>query len=211
MFLHNAFHDEKPKITQGRFYYEAPNLGRCEVVESAEKATSWSHLSEAVIWNGKETLWIDGRRGNCDRFPAAKMQALLGQPESTKESGWSQFFAWFGQCARVLQGPQHFLPLVVGVRAAEVRERFEVTIVSSGKEILLKAVPKQPADKATYREMEVLLNAETYMTHATKEVFLNGRDRTVRVFDDEKINQRPSDRDQLLAPNLLGLHVTEWP
>ena len=57
-----VFGNGQPTITQGRFYYEAPNLGRYEIRKTAKGATNdWSNIAEAIIWTGKETLWIDGR------------------------------------------------------------------------------------------------------------------------------------------------------
>ena len=73
----------------------------------------------------------------------------------------------------------------------------------------MKAVPKQQADKACFREIDVILSAKTYMTVATQVVSPNGRDRMVHQLSDTKVNQRPSDRDQLLAPDLSGLQVTD--
>jgi hypothetical protein len=53
----------------------------------------------------------------------------------------------------------------------------------------------------------VILNARTYISVATQEVSPSGRDRMVIELNDPKINQRPSDRDRLLAPDLSGLDV----
>jgi hypothetical protein len=60
-----------------------------------------------------------------------------------------------------------------------------------------------------YCEIDVILNAKTYMTYATREILPNGIDRTVRVFSDQKVNERPTDRDQLIDPDLSGLRVIE--
>ena len=53
----------------------------------------------------------------------------------------------------------------------------------------------------------MILNAKTCMTVATQTFSPGGRDRMVVELSDPKINQRPSDRDQLLAPDLSGLYV----
>ncbi|MGD0897391.1 MAG: hypothetical protein ABR915_06110 [Thermoguttaceae bacterium] len=208
----SVFGGDRATITQGRFYYEAPNLGRYEIRETAKGATrDWSGLSEAVIWTGKETLCIDGRARHCTRFPAAAMHPPLTQAGSKDEDWLSRVLSGLlCQVVRRLQGPQQALPLVLGIRAAEVRERFEVTVERSGEEIVLKAVPKQPLDKAAYREIDVILNAKTHMTCATQMILPSGRERTVHVFDDQMVNQRPSDRDRLLNPDLFGLRMTDY-
>jgi hypothetical protein len=211
VFRYDVFGGEQPTITQGRFYYEASHVGRYEMGENAKGAVSGrSYPPETIVWKGKETLWIEGSTRTCKRFSAERLQSVLSQTESTSEGGrWSFFTGFLRQLARRLQGSEQFLPLVVEIRAGEVRERFDVTIERRGGEIVLKAVPKQPMDKAQYREIDVILNAKTYLTYATQTVSPNGKDRTVCVLDDQKVNNRPSDRDQLIDPDLSAYRVTE--
>jgi hypothetical protein len=54
----------------------------------------------------------------------------------------------------------------------------------------------------------VILNTNTYLTSAIQVTTPNGIDRTVFVLHDQKVNQRPADRDQLINPDLSGLRVT---
>ena len=57
-----VFGNGQPEVSYGRFYYEAPNQGRYEIWTGPEgKTNDWSTTSVAFIWNGKETLQIDGR------------------------------------------------------------------------------------------------------------------------------------------------------
>lgn len=214
VFSYDAvFDDGHPTITQGRFYYEAPNLGRYEIRkrESSQAATNnWSNILEAIIWTGKDTLWIDGNRLRCQKFSTEKLRSLLNQPESKNEGWFFGIFANLGrQIALGLQGPQGSCLLLVGIRAAEIRERFDVTIEKSGEDIQLKAVPKRQADKTCFCEIDVILNAKTYMTVATQVVSPRGDQRVVHQLSDPKVNQRPSDRDQLMAPDLSGLRVID--
>ena len=200
-------HDHQPTITQGRFYYEAPNTGRYEIRKNARGATNdWSSVSEAVIWTGKEVLLIDGHQRSCRKFSTTKLQSFLTRPETNSLDWWSIFGRAF---ARRFQEPKQFLPLLIGIPAGEVRERFYVTIKESGEDIYLRALPKRSADASCYSRIDVILNAKTCMTVATQEVLPNRRDRTVYQLTDPKVNQRPGDRDQLLAPDLSGLHVSE--
>ena len=114
-----VFADGQPTITLGRFYYEAPNLGRYEIRKNAKGATNdWSSVSEAIIWTGKETLWIEGDTRRCRKFSTAELQLLLSQPEYKKSYWFSGFF-------RGLLGAEEMLPLIIGIHATEVRERFE--------------------------------------------------------------------------------------
>ena len=68
-YYDRVFGGDQPKITHGRFYYEAPNLGRYEIRETTKDTTNdWSSLSEAVIWTGNETLCIDGSTRRCTTY-----------------------------------------------------------------------------------------------------------------------------------------------
>jgi hypothetical protein len=98
--------------------------------------------------------------------------------------------------------------LVVDLRAAEVRERFQWTLqVQNAERVLLKAVPKRPTDQAVFAEIDVILDTKTYLTIAIRLTSLHGKDSTVYAFGPPKINERPSDRDRLLEPELSGLRV----
>ena len=91
--------DHQPTITQGRFYYEAPNLGRYEIRKTAKGATNdWSSISEAIIWTGKETLWIEGDTHLCRQCSTAKLQSMLSEPEEN-DFGWWPVFACL--CAEI--------------------------------------------------------------------------------------------------------------
>jgi outer membrane lipoprotein-sorting protein len=198
VFSYSEFGQE---ISQGRFYYEAPNIGRYEIRKGGNgKVNDWSALREVLIWNAKETLWIDGSTRKCRRFSSKE---LLGQRDTSETFLGAIFAAIFRQ----LQRPQEGLPLVIDIRAAEVRERFDVTIERSDEAIWLKAIPKRTADKMLYREIGIILNAKTYLTSAIQLVDSSFKCRTVFEFTEPKVNQRPSDRDQLIAPDLSELEA----
>ena len=55
----------------------------------------------------------------------------------------------------------------------------------------------------------MILSTKTYMAVAMQVVSPNGRERLVHQLSDPKVNQRPRDRDQLVAPDLSRLHITE--
>jgi TIGR03009 family protein len=198
------FHGEYPTISRGRFYYEAPNVGRCEIRKGGNgKANDWSALPDVLIWTGKETLWIDGRKKQCQRFPSAQFRTLREMTEGKPPSFFEEVFSRIVRMER----PQTLLPLAIDVRAADVRERFDVTIERNEDEIWLKAVPKQSADRTDYREIDVILNGKTWLTSAMRTISANGKDRVVFQFEDQKVNQRPIDRDELISPDLSGLTI----
>ena len=143
-----VFGDGQPTITQGPFYYEAPNLGRYEIRENAKGAANdWSSVSEAIIWTGKETLWIEGDMRRCRKLSTAELQSMSSELEE-KDFGWWPVFA--RAFVRRFQGPNQLLPFLIGIPASEVRERFNVTIEESGEEIRLGALPKRSAEAGCY-------------------------------------------------------------
>jgi hypothetical protein len=206
---------DRTTTMQGRFYYEAPNKGRYEIRRGdPAKPNDWSEVSEVTIWTGDEVLWIDGNQRTCRRLSLAQLPKLDELPIAA--GGGSTSSGLFGFAARMISfvyrrmlAPKDFLPLTIDILAAEVRERFSVTIARvDGVEIELRALPKRSPDTADYCEIDVILNAKTYMTYAVQTILPGGRERLVCVLNDQKVNHRPADRDQLLNPDLSGLRVT---
>ena len=72
---------------------------------------------------------------------------------------------------------------------------------------MLKAIPKTSSGRARYREIDVILNRKTSMTHAIQLVMPDSQERIVFILDEQMVNQRPSDRDRLLNPDLSGFRV----
>jgi len=106
-----------------------------------------------------------------------------------------------------MQSPQRCFPLLVDIRAADVEKRFDVTLVPHDGDVWLKALPKQRRDQRLYREVDVILDAKTHLTSAIRLIPAGGNAYTVVQLTETKVNQRPSDRDQLLNPDLSGLQV----
>ncbi len=219
-YVHVFGQDDRAITARGRFYYEAPNMGYCEIREgNAGKPND----SSRIVWKGGETLWIDEDARTCLKFSVAKLEELAKPPTAPATAGEtpSGSFAFLRRICEPLSralhdsfaamhNPRDLLPLVIDIHSAEVRERYSLTLDRSGKEILLKAVPKTSSGRADYREIDVILHPKTYMTYAIQ-VFLPGdQPRVVFVLEDQKVNQRPSDRDQLLHPDLFGLRMVDW-
>jgi TIGR03009 family protein len=208
IFRYDVFSGDRPQVTRGRLYYEAPHVGRYEVWANERKPTAndWPNISEAIIWGEKETLWIDGRTRTCRKISVAKVQSYMETLESYGEAWW---YSLFRQSALRALGPQQWFPLVIGIRASEIQERFNVAMKNTAGQLTLKAVPKQRLEKAEYREIDVILDSKTYLTYAVRVVSADGKDCTDFVFNGQRINEFPSDRNQLINPNLLGLRLID--
>ena len=198
-------------VQQGRFYYEAPNMGYFKI-----EGNGHADSGEFIVWKGEETLAIRPDMRRCERC----FVAIIDKDLSIVKQRWSPDAGrpgWLGRLGEMLaasviplRGPQEFLPLTVGIRASEVRERFDVTIRHSGEQILLSAVPKRFPENDLYRGIDVILNSKTYLTYAVRRHFPDGA-WVVWVLDDQKINQWPKDRDKLMNPDLSGFAVSDVP
>jgi outer membrane lipoprotein-sorting protein len=193
--------DNLTDFSWGRFYYEAPNIARCEY----RSHTTPPGRLEILIWNGKETLQFDERNLAYDRFSLAWFKKLRDDGSQGKGA-----FGWFSRFYFPLESPQQCLPLLIDSHAVNVRERFDVTIERGGAEILLKAIPKREIDKACYREIGVIVDAKTYLTSAIQIIDPNGEGRRVFQLMNQKVNQRPNDRDQLIEPDLSKFKVIDF-
>jgi outer membrane lipoprotein-sorting protein len=216
-YAHVFGQGDRAIIARGRFYYEAPNMGCWEI---SEEGRGKPNDSSRVVWKGDKTLWINEETRTCLTFSVAKLGELAKPPTASATTGDapSGSFAFFshicGELSRALhyrrealRDPREALPLVIDIHSAEVREWYSLTLDHSGEETLLKAVPKPSLGHGDYREIDVILNAKTYMTDAIQIVLPDSQQRVVFILDDQKVNQRPSDRDRLLNPDLSGFRV----
>ena len=138
---YDAFTGERPNISQGRIYYEQPNIARYEIREGGNgKVNDWLALPEVWLWNGKETLWIDGRTRECRRYDWVDLQAMQGNAGRKSLLFFAPFLA---PIIVRLQRPQEAWPLLIDIRAADMRQQFDVTVEGrNNKEILLRALPE---------------------------------------------------------------------
>jgi len=192
--------NKEPLPEEGRFYYEAPQVGCLQI--KSDKRAAWKGLSEMIVWHEKDTLMFDGERRNCTKFVLPDSTTRDWQP---MDGFWPGFAAFL----RALQNPMSALPLTIDIHSAEIRERYVLTFQDQGDRYLIRAIPKKASAGASYCKIEVLVDSKTYLTAAIESISPNGKDRMVWMLADVKINERPTDRDQLLSPDLHGLVVRE--
>ena len=134
---------DQPTVRQGRFYYESPNLGRYEIRKShSGNVNDWFALSEVLVWNDGVLLYIDPERRTCTKLPLKRPK----EAESPFGPFWASLFL-------PLRSPGDFVPLVVDINAAKLRERFDIAITEQvAEQVFLKAVPKhKPNDPPSPR------------------------------------------------------------
>ena len=199
---------DEPAIEHGRFYYESPGVGRFQIGRTGdEKADDWKALSQVIVWTGTDTLTIDPKTLACVQYSKSAMQAAIDADEKNgekAEGGWlGQLLSGIGrEIMNHYVSPQRSLPLVVDIRGDDLRARFDIAIDERNGQQYVSAIPKKKVERACFSKIEVLLDAKTHLTAAIQVSSFNNRDRVVYELSDVKINERPSDRDQLIHPDV---------
>jgi hypothetical protein len=190
----------EPRIEFGRLYVESPNVarldsGKAPILESND----WAAIDHSVVWNEAESLRIDPKEHQYVKAPIATI-------DETWNRSCDGFFANLGRafCLASLPPPrlQRLYPLLVDVRADEVRKQFDLSLERQGDDILVDALPKkgsQPA--ALHSRIRVLLDSKSFQTKGVQCIDDSQHYFSVVLYD-AKINEKPSDRDQLLKPDL---------
>jgi hypothetical protein len=206
VFRYDIFGGEQPKVTHGRLYYEAPGLGRYEISEDSSWASGdWERASEAIVWKNDETLLIQGGTKTCIRFSKEKLQSLPSG--DGKQAGLLEKFGRY--FALRFSSPRNTFPLLVDVRAADVRKQFDLAFERKGEEIRVKATPNKHSEQAEYSEIGIILDSKTFLPQAIRYCRSDSKDRTVYVLYDQSVNHRPDNRDEILAPDLSQLKVVD--
>jgi hypothetical protein len=199
----------KPKIEYGRFYYEYPTVGRIDIGKTpVTEANNWPALQYSYLWNGKESLRIDPKKCVCEKVPIEKIQEYLENPPQG-------FLARMGYDIGLALSPplrpQMLWPLMIDVRAEDIRKDFDVSFSRQNNELLITAIPKKntPVQKS-YSRIRVLLDSTTFRTIGVQYVYLGDKEVNSVALYEQKINEQPSDRDQLIEPDLSGFRVEEF-
>ena len=126
-----------PTVRHGSPLYEAPNSGQLQF--QSEHGSGWQGMSEAIVWNGEETLVIDGQGWACQKISWKNWKSGKGD----SDDALGLLAAFFRGLERPLM---NYLPLAVDIHAAENRDRFALSLEDHGEQILIKAVPKKQVD-----------------------------------------------------------------
>ena len=200
-----VFSATKPEMEYGRIYYESPTI--CKI-ESGKKpivaASEWSADECTIIWNGAEAIRIDLKERTYVRAPTKKIREFWDQPH---EGFFAKIGLGFALAMLPPPRPQTLLPLLVDVRAEEIRKEFDVSFERQGDDILITALPKTDSlQKIFHAKIRVLLDSKTFRTKAVQ--YINdSRNYSSVVLYEQKYNEEPSDRDPLAVPDLSGFQV----
>lgn len=92
----------------------------------------------------------------------------------------------------------------MSVNAEVLQSRYNLTCRQHEQGILLTAVPKDEPETWRVHGIALILDRDSFGVLAHQLVDSWGKE-TVHIFEDTVLNVTPSDRNQLLAPNLQGL------
>lgn len=184
------------KISQGQFYYEAPDKGRIDlevpkgikegeqIVRNGKKYTIKKDNGECWVCDGTQVLVIDKARKEFQRLPIPK------------ES----------RGTNIVDGP---FPFLFGISMEKIQIRYNVTLyrkeqggqhdLQAGR-IHLKVKPLWQQDAANWQEAEVMLNAN-YLPTAIRLIHPGGNSETVYVFLDVVRNPKKSIISSLWGEN----------
>jgi TIGR03009 family protein len=101
-----------------------------------------------------------------------------------------------------LSGQDNFLPFLQGMKAQDVKARYDLTLIKEDKNYTyLKILPRLPEDKADFREARLVLWSQNYLPRELRFLDVNGNE---NIWDIPKIqaNDPQVTRNTFTAPKL---------
>ena len=178
--------------SRGRFRFQSPDRGCYELFRLDENATLTSHRKgprgeaytvsteppATYFWADKKLILI---------HPDAQSYQEFEIPEELDSE-----IRTVGSWDRVwtsLADPQRLLPGVVDVHSGDFLDDFSWSLLNRTDErITLKGIPRSDAELYELAELQVILDARTFRTVATRTVARSGGREMVHVFDDADYN-----------------------
>lgn len=196
---------EVEKISEGQFYYEAPDKGRIDLVGiEPEKKSKSQRVNEKTgqayrIEKDQQTRWICSGKEIMNINDEEKTIEVFPLPPEL-------------QGKNIIHGP---LPFLFGMKAEEAKKRFELSFVdqddpnkNNEKVVWIKAVPRQMVDKDNFQEATIKLDRERFLPLAVRLVDPSGNLETVYIFSakDLHVNKQslvpPIFRDKPFQPRI---------
>lgn len=202
----STFPTAKPDRMYGRFYYEDPNTARLDFSKKSNfKTNEWSAIEDCIIWKGTEAQRISTKSHAYFQMPIDKIQEAQEQPIQ----GFWGFYAKLWTAMLPPPRPQSQFPFLVDVRTEDIRKQYDISFERNdnviGGDILLTAIPKKSARSPfSDSKIRVIFDSWSYRIKGIQYISSHG---TLSVVPyDQKFNEKPGDRDQLIEPDLSGFH-----
>ena len=179
------------KVSNGKFWFGAPDKGRIDVFPIKIKAAMIAARNKPgakvqLKPNGKPfgLKSDDGERWLCDGIKIydindeEKTARIVHLPPDLR-----------GQ--NIMNSP---LPFLFGLPPEKAVERFHMELIQDYRPayqvVLLKATPKQRQDRDNWKEAQIFLNTKSYLPDAVKLLGPAGTKRTVYTFQDMAVNKK---------------------
>lgn len=189
----------------GEFIYSAPRLGYYRTVPTIRPESTSNRLGihgtpfvqqpgEAIqhYWTDRELVQIESQR---------KAYFVYPLPATGRDGLGS---GSFDNLWRRLMAPQNALPFVVGLSEKELRSEYEWRLVSESTDsIILDGAPVSGPDQAHLSQVQIIIDAKTWRTRATRIVDVGRTHETIHEFFDQSVSRNPRDLGDW-QPDLTG-------
>lgn len=180
---------------RGRLYFEAPHMGLLELqpatIASGERSTRnrkdgqpYELVADEPItyhWSRKQLTKVNPTRTEYERF--AIPEAFLEEKTVRTVSSFDVIWTMYGS-------PRRALPGLIETDLESLSNRFDWSIVSrNDQQILLSGRTVEAEERRHFSALQVVLDARTYLTKATKTIDSTGTRETVCIFEDVRANE----------------------
>lgn len=202
---------------QGKLHFEAPHRGvyTVEPVRSATPLQSSrsdesgrryqlvSPKAESLYWEQGHFARIDTLRGEYEVFVVPETFQSTAPVHNV--DSWDVLWTTLGS-------PRRHLPGLVETDLQELQKRFDWQLLSyDGEQIVLTGRTLTEGEKRHYSALHVVLDAQTYLTRATKLIDSTGTRELLHTFEDHKVDAPQRSNEPGWAPDLNRLRLLTAP
>lgn len=187
------------KHNTGKFYYEAPNKGRIDLIPAQPKVDPKTRQVEPEArrhWENGQKVQFKGEAGPAERWYCDGQ--LVTQVDVQQKQATRMLLPKQMQGENIIDGP---LPFLFGMPAQKAIQRYDLELKNlnpSKNQATIRAIPRWPTDAANYQLAEIILDTKEFLPTAVRLIDPAGTKETVFVFGEMKKNSRN------LLPEWLG-------
>jgi TIGR03009 family protein len=153
------------KVSEGEFFLETPDKGRIDMMAKTPKKGEVGSrkdsetLESYALEKGPSERWICTGEEIISFNEDDKTYVREELPPSMRGKN-------------IVHSP---LPFLFGMKAEDAKNRFNLTLVSVGEDIVrLKVIPRMDSDRQNYHEAHIILDTKTYTPKAVQLIDPNG-------------------------------------
>lgn len=179
------------KHNTGKFYYEAPNKGRIDLIPAQPKVNPKTRQVEPEPrrhWDNGQQVQFKGEAGPAERWYCDGQ--LVTQVDDKQKQATRMLLPKQMQGENIIDGP---LPFLFGMPAQKAIQRYDLELrhVNEQKyQATIRATPMWPTDAANYQLAEIILDTKEFLPTAVRLIDPAGTKETVFVFGELKKNSR---------------------